>query len=660
MSIQSEAPRRRIGFEPGLEGLRGLVLLGVLLYHAQFTWAKGGFLGIPTFFTLSGYLITLLLLAEWESAGRIDLLRFWERRFRRLMPAALLTLLLMTAFGTWAATTSQVRGLEADVRWSLFYAANWHFLFSNASYAAMFEAPSPLQHFWSLAIEEQFYLVFPLVAVAGLWLGKGSRKVFFGVLSSLALASIAAALVLNGSGASTDRIYYGTDTRAVELLLGALAAVVLPATTQLSQRAARVVQTTGGLALVAMIAGWSTINLYSSWLYAGGFAAYSLLSVAVIAAAIQPKGVVRAVLSHSILRWIGRISYGAYVFHWPIYLTLTADRTGLGDVGLFALRLSITFALAALSLRWLENPVRRGQFLAGRAGLAALPVAFAVVWIAVSLVPKPQSSFAVDLENLDAYVDGFIRSHTPPTDPPPPTLSSEAPRVAFFGDSTALRLGIGFHYAQEQTGAMHFSRGAARLGCGVVRKGLIRTGSWEHRELDCPGFQESWARAIRQEQPDIAVVMSASWDLRDRRLPGDTTWRSIGDPTLDRYLRDELLAATDVLSKDGSLVVWLTHPAIAVRLFDEIPDEPFPASDPVRIDRWNAMILELEQARPEKVRVIDLRGYLHSLPGGEMNEDYRPDGTHLSRESAYQVSVDWLSGEVLRVYREQASHAKGH
>ena len=168
----------RIPFEPGLEGLRGLVIFGLLCFHAEFAWATGGFLGIATFFTLSGYLLTSLFLAEWEGSGRISLVGFWARRFRRLMPGALLTLLGMGLFGVFVATPSQLERLPDDVFWSLFYLANWHFIWSDADYTALFEAPSPLHHFWSLAVEEQFYFVFPFVVLAGLALGKGSRRAF--------------------------------------------------------------------------------------------------------------------------------------------------------------------------------------------------------------------------------------------------------------------------------------------------------------------------------------------------------------------------------------------------------------------------------------------------------------------------------------------------
>lgn len=654
MNTQNEATRGRIAFEPGLEGLRGAALLGTLCYHAQFSWAQGGFLAIATFFTLSGYLITSLLVSEWNTSERIDLLSFWGRRFRRLMPAALLTLLLISVFGVFVATPSQIERLPGDVRWSLFYAANWHFLFSNASYTAMFEAPSPVQHFWSLGIEEQFYFVFPIFAAGALAIGKGSRRFMGGALAALVVASVAVTIALTLSGASVDRVYYGTDTRIAEILLGALAAVLIPSGSQWRPATQEWIQRAGAAALVAMGASWIWIDLNTEALYVGGLAAYSLLSATVITAAVQPTGLVRRLFSLRAIRWVGKVSYGAYLFHWPIFLTLSPERTGLDPAALFALRLFATLTLAELSHRWLETPIRSRSALNDWRAYAVAPLAFVAVWFAIAAVPKPESIFDVDVEAMDAFIETTMLGHVPPTNPPPPSLFNEAPRIAVFGDSTALTLGIGLQFLQSQAGTSRYSRGAAQLGCGIARDGSIRTGEWVHRNQRCKGFDVAWARAIREEQPDIALVLSAGWDIRDRQLPGESVWRSVGEPEFDRYLRDELIAATDTLAKDGSLVVWLTHPAINVHLFDKEPDVPYPSSDPARIARWNELIFELETLRPGKVRVIDLRNYIRGLPGGEMNKAYRPDGTHLTHEAAYQVARDWLANEILRVYREQA------
>jgi len=223
-----DAPRKSpIPFLPGLEGLRGVALAAVLFFHGGFSWAKGGFLGVSTFFTLSGFLITMLLIWEFSTEGRIRLRRFWGRRYRRLMPASLLCLTGVVVFGWLVATPGQLVTLRGDVLASLLYVANWRFIVTQQSYAQVFSAPSPVLHFWSLAIEEQFYLVFPLVVAAVLALAHGSRRALGAVLTVLAVGSLGLMWVLYTPGQDPSRVYYGTGTRAFELLLGALLAIVL-------------------------------------------------------------------------------------------------------------------------------------------------------------------------------------------------------------------------------------------------------------------------------------------------------------------------------------------------------------------------------------------------------------------------------------------------
>src|SRR3954447_11157440 len=192
-----------------LDGLRGLAVAGVLAYHCGFGWARGGFLGVSLFFTLSGFLITSLLLAERSEHGRIGLRGFWARRARRLLPAALLALAVIVAFGATVASGSQLRGLRGDVLAALAYVANWRFVLAGTSYGALWSAPSPVQHFWSLAIEEQLYLVLPVVVVGALALGRGRLRTVTMALGALLAGSIVATFVVHAQ----LRAYYGTDVR---------------------------------------------------------------------------------------------------------------------------------------------------------------------------------------------------------------------------------------------------------------------------------------------------------------------------------------------------------------------------------------------------------------------------------------------------------------
>ena len=223
----------RLAHHKGLDGLRGFAVVLVLLFHGAFTWARGGFLGVSLFFTLSGFLITRLLLADFRTNGRIRFLAFWEKRARRLVPAALLATALVIVVSPYLWNDSQRASMPGDVIGAVTYTTNWHALATGNSYGALFASPSPLEHYWSLAIEEQFYLVMPVLAAVVLGLSRGSRRAMAIVLSVCAVLSFALTL----HAGSIDRAYYGTDTRAFEVLVGALLAGAYPVDRARSSRA---------------------------------------------------------------------------------------------------------------------------------------------------------------------------------------------------------------------------------------------------------------------------------------------------------------------------------------------------------------------------------------------------------------------------------------
>jgi peptidoglycan/LPS O-acetylase OafA/YrhL len=223
--VRTFAMRPDATYDPALDGVRALAVLAVLLFHAEIPGAPGGFLGVSTFFTLSGFLITRLLLAELARTGTIDLGRFWTRRFRRLMPASLLGLAVVLALAHLTTDPTALGRLRGDVFSALAYASNWRFMQTAESYFGIFEDPSPVQHFWSLSIEEQFYLLYPLIVLA-LWRRRADVGRGLAVpIGALTIAGAAAGVALTTSGASQARVYYGTDTRAPELLVGALLAL---------------------------------------------------------------------------------------------------------------------------------------------------------------------------------------------------------------------------------------------------------------------------------------------------------------------------------------------------------------------------------------------------------------------------------------------------
>ena len=654
-SSNGARPRRWIADQPALDGLRGVAVAGVLLFHAGFSWAVGGFLGVSTFFTLSGFLITSLLIRERHTTGSIRLRSFWARRFRRLMPAALLTLGLIVLYGVFAATPEQLQNLRADVLAALGYGANWRFLFSGQSYAQLFSSPSPVEHFWSLAIEEQFYLVFPLIAVGVLAVARGSRRALGVTLAVLAIGSVLLTVALYKPGGDTSRVYYGTDTRAVELLVGALLAVLFSRRLVVKKYIPRlIVLLLGTAALVATVVVWVTTDQYSTWLYQGGLAVYALGSAAIIAAALQP-GLVRNVLSVAPLRWLGRISYGVYLIHWPVYLWLSPGRTGLGPWPLFLLRAGVTVALAVASYRLVEQPIRRGTVLTRWRPLVVAPAAALAVIVALVVVttdpPKPATTFAApDAPRLPAKKSlppAAVSRSQPATDvigppaprpTPPPLAPGQAPRVLVAGDSSAFEMGVGLARWGNDSGKLKvWDRG--QFGCGVLQGGLAKF-TYEVRTMDCKSWPDFWGADVVDVRPHIVVVMVNVWDVTDRQLPGDPKWRHPGDPKYDALLRQGIAADIDLLSSQGATVAWVLSPYIEPGL--DRQGGPWPEGAHQRMDRLNAIIREVVSTRWDRATVVDLQAHMRARPQGELDWSERPDGNHFSDDASYAMAQSWL------------------
>ncbi|HUS81694.1 MAG TPA: acyltransferase, partial [Dehalococcoidia bacterium] len=381
---------RRLSYQPALDGIRALAVAAVLAYHAGLPWARGGFLGVDAFFVLSGFLITSLLLAEWRSQGGIGLMVFWSRRARRLLPALFLMIIGVAAYAAFIARPEELDKLRGDALATIGYVANWRPVFSGQSYFDQFSVPSPLRHTWSLAIEEQYYAVWPLLLLFLLHLRRGSMR----LLLPATLAMLAASALLMGllfqPGHDPSRVYYGTDTRAQSLLVGAALAMLLLRVGPVRGAVPRATLQIVALPCVAGLGwAWMTTSSDSVLLYRGGFLLLAMGVAVVIAAVVQPGGgPVGRVLSLPPLRGLGLISYGVYLWHWPVYIVLTPDRAGLDGYGLFLARVLVTVAIAIASYHVVEMPVRRGAFRRWRISWSLAPAAAAGVAIALVLVTR--------------------------------------------------------------------------------------------------------------------------------------------------------------------------------------------------------------------------------------------------------------------------------
>ncbi len=434
-----------MAYQPALDGLRALAVASVIAYHFGYGWARGGYLGVDTFFVLSGFLITSLLLAEFRRESRIDLGGFWARRARRLLPALFLVLAAVAAYATWWMPPESRGAIRGDGLAALFYSANWRFIFEHSSYFSLFASPSMLEHTWSLAIEEQFYLLWPLIVVGCLALGRGRRA----PLAVLATASVIASALLMAHLASGDpsRAYFGTDTRVHSLLVGALLALALERRhIHPTGVGGRILRSTGAVALLAVIAAYVTIGDGRLFMYRGGFLVFALAVAAVIAAAVQPRGPVRALLSLAPLVWIGTISYGLYLWHWPVQLVLTPNRIHLNGVALDLVRVAVTVTCATMSYFAVELPIRRGIVLRGRIALpsaVALAGGLAAVLVIATAATAPAPAFATPVAGAPITI--LASRAAPPqrttAQEPATTEISHAPRlIGVIGDSVAMSL----------------------------------------------------------------------------------------------------------------------------------------------------------------------------------------------------------------------------
>lgn len=351
----------RSGYLPGLDGLRALAVLAVLLYHADIAWIPGGFLGVEVFFVVSGYLITLLLLNEYRKDNRINFKNFWQRRARRLLPALFA---MLAAVLVWMVLflPDEVASIRGDVVAAFTYVTNWYLIAAQKSYFETIGRPSLLQHLWSLAVEEQFYLLWPLI-FAFLLTRLKTRGALLVLMTGAALSALWMG-VLYQPDADPSRVYYGTDTRAAGLLIGAALAFVWSPQPDEKKRTWRNWTLDGvGIAALGGLAfafGW--MDEFNPFLYQGGMLLVAVATAFLIAAVVHPKSpVVGPLLGFSLLQWIGLRSYSLYLWHWPVFmLTRPQLDTTLEGASLMGFRFVLTFVLAEISFRLIERPVRGG------------------------------------------------------------------------------------------------------------------------------------------------------------------------------------------------------------------------------------------------------------------------------------------------------------
>jgi peptidoglycan/LPS O-acetylase OafA/YrhL len=666
----------------GLDGLRALAVVAVLLYHGGVSWSGGGFLGVEMFFVLSGFLITSLLVAEFVESGRIALRAFWARRARRLLPALFVLVAAIGVYYSLAGPTKAIPGLKGDGIATLLYISNWHQVAAGTNYFAASGPVSPLQHTWSLAIEEQFYVLWPLLVLGVLALARrrgASERRSLQVLLGLSLAGAAAASVemalLFASGRGLDRVYYGTDTRATGLLLGASLAIAMairrrwPATStpRLSPPWARPALGAAGLLLLPVLAaGIVLADGDDAWVYPFGMLATDAVMVVLIAAVVlRPHAAAARLLALSPLQGLGKISYGLYLWHFPLFLWLDESSTGVRGPALLILRLGVTLAVSLISYCVVEQPIRQRRRPAWVVrGLAPVGAGAAVVSLlmasAASSLPVGVPA-AAKLPRAPARLQGsngpcqvslsdsaqlgmaplgadkvakfeyaalgrstlvWSGSSTKTFETCPPK------RVLVIGDSLAFTLGAPMMDDEDRYGVQLSN--AALLGCAFSTKGQLDVnGTWEDPPAGCSTALEQWARDVKRVHAQEVVVELGYRDEFDWRWNGKAV--HLGVPAFDAYLQRQIDRYVQVLGRGGVKVLFgsvpYTHPP------DRADGTPAPAASPARHAQVNAMLQAEARRHPGTVQVLDLDTTVspdHRYDARVKGQLCRFDGIHFS------------------------------
>jgi peptidoglycan/LPS O-acetylase OafA/YrhL len=665
--------------------LRALAVGGVLLYHGGVSWAGGGFLGVEAFFVLSGFLITTLLVAEWRRTHTIALGAFWARRARRLLPALLLMVAVVGIYYAVAGPTDAVPDLKGAGLSTLLYVANWHDISAGTSYFAASGATSPLKHTWSLAIEEQFYLFWPLLLVGVFWLVRrrqprqwrssdaALRLLFVLTVAGVFISAIETVILFDG-GKGLNRVYYGTDTRAGSLLAGAALAFALALRREPEQPTRRSLGTgaraqrlgIGAILGLSIVLGLMCVaNSGAGWLYPVGLVIVDLAVAAVIAAVVlAPETSVPRALSVTPLRVIGLISYGIYLWHFPLFLWLDERSTGLAGTPLLALRLAVTLAVSVASFVLLEQPIRRRSIpapvirslapVAAGAAVLAILVAAAIhspgsdaaaapappkstakfTGTAPGCLVKLQDSSQIGLAPLPrdkatGEMYGTLGTHTVSWHGSTVATFHTCPpeKVLLVGDSLAYSLGIGLmdyetHYGIEVANA-------AKLGCAFTTAGELNiAGQWQAQSDGCPNALDQWSRDARALGASAVVVELGYRDQFDWKMNGTVV--HLGQRWFDQYVQGQIDHFVNVLSSTGIKVVLLTVP------YTNPPPNsdgsPAPAASPARHRMINSMIANAASGRPN-VTVVDIDKEIS--PGGHYQAKVngqvcRFDGIHFS------------------------------
>ena len=615
----------------GLDGLRGVAVILVIIFHSGLGWLPGGFLGVSVFFTLSGFLITSLLINECENTGRIDLKAFWGRRLRRLAPASLVVIAGVVGLASWLSTSIEASRIKGDAISATLYFSNWRFIYSGHSYGELFASPSPLQHLWSLSIEEQLYVIVPVV-IAGLF-ALGLRRRAIGIVFLIAVAGSTIATMFTNSH---ELIYYGTHTRAAELLLGsALACLFGHRIESLAVQKAKPLSTMYIVPLLGVIVLARFSSVDSPWVYSGLLTLFAGLSAICLIASVD-AGPVRSILSSSPLVRVGEVSYGLYLIHWPVMVWLNSERFDLQPTALFGVQVIVTVILTVASYWLIEQPIRRRKILLSVRWAASTFVAAVVGVLILASAILASASTQVDTASE------VLATVVPPTSVVDPlnvtstTIASSSAKparvdrmgplsVLVIGDSTAENIATAL--AQASDGSLGVISGGV-LGCPLLKVAQVRDRKDSQQDVSyCPNNEQLVRDHV--SEVDAVVVVAGVANQWAFQYAGSDVWV---EPASDQYKAD----------LDGFLdkiEVIVAPRGLPVLVFETPPvrDNPKILGDDIAaLVRWAGVINEWDSDW-YSVKMVPYADAL-SDPNSDEGKAERPDGVHLAEDFSVELA----------------------
>jgi len=662
--------RGTIRYQPALDGVRAVAVSVVLLFHGGISWMTGGYLGVSVFFTLSGFLITSLLLHEHGAHGRIAAAAFYGRRARRLLPASLLCLLIVCLMA-WAGWFRGVEGLRADVLGALFQVFNWVELFGGGGYGEQFAEAggfqSPLLHYWSLAIEEQFYWLWPLAFMGLMALARRWRTYPITLIAWLAGVSAVAAPVIAFTW-GTDAAYYATPARISEILLGALAACWA-----FGRELNPAWRHAAPVALVALLVASVVFPAAGGPAYHGALPLVAVASAALILG-LQAEGPVRQLLGVRPLVGLGKISYGVYLYHWPVYVLVDRQQWDLPVGVSLALKVAITLAVALVSYFALEVPVRTAEWMVPRRTLVAAVAGTAVVLAAAFVVPQTAKFYGVDEAAAEqASIDtGSVQPLVPlttTTQPGPTTTASpdstqpgvtttssttttgplvppRPVRIVVIGDSTAEAVGAGLVAWAAANPEMAQVEVVAGPGCGLSMGGYLVFDGLPERDVsaECGPYIEGIVpERVAALQPDVVMLITTTWDVADRRVVAGGEVLASNHPDALEQIRSSFQALTDNLLALGvPRVVWATEPLPIVGMLGPSDRQ----GDVTRHEALYGLMRDMAAANPA-VRVAELAAWVDDN-GLAIDIPSRPDAVHWTAEASLRIATEFLGPTLVR------------